>query len=732
MSASINLRSPIFIVGPGRSGTTLLRSLLSAHSRISVTPETKFMSRADEWGLKYGSPVDFNAFWDNYTAWLRFRDLDVDADRCRELIDLLGEYSFSSIFRAVLFAYGEKTGKQRVGEKTPSHVRYLSYLLDWFPDAQILVAQRDPRAIIASQINTYYIKNKLTPRSIRHGLFTNKREQEIIYWVKEWFTDCEKKLKPWKNDPRFYTVVYEKLVQNPEQEIQAIFDFLGESFEPSVLNGRNESTVPIHAACYDDSLMEKWRTAHYSKTLQKITSDSLEKWKNELTKTEVALIEGIWGATMRELGYNPSLSPRLQFAGRTASTVIAASCTAETRIRKIAFSGKHRLRNVLNQAAAAGVARGMPPVWFSYRHIMHETVQEYFKRHGYAKNAGYYETIHPEQFAQNSLPCNVKVREELPDDRGWWGYSFRDVPQRISVETFMATLPDCLITSYRDSVKNNDFYPAILNKDRRAFDMREIRFRPLHTATLRRSTQPVKLKEAIWILERSYHNHSHWLTAHLPKLLLLREKNVLDQVILPSERTAAIDGSLSMLDMKPEQFQSYDPTRPLQVEKLTILGTDRFRPELLQMIPEAFGVARSEPPKKKVFISRLKATRRRLVNEEEIWSLLKPLGFQRVLLEEMTLTAQVELMRETAVLAAPHGAGLTNMLFCPQGAHIIEIADLSFPNPNFYAVASAMRHNYWLIPAESLGDVHPLAKDLRVDPTAIQDILPRLGSTSDA
>ncbi|WP_166259507.1 glycosyltransferase family 61 protein [Marinobacter salicampi] len=378
-----------------------------------------------------------------------------------------------------------------------------------------------------------------------------------------------------------------------------------------------------------------------------------------------------------------------------------------------------------DRVAAASVKRGAPPRWFGYRGVIRESVPEYFGRHSGDTTAGHYETVHPEAVASNPLPDNFSSPDELPDDRGWWGYSFRDVPHRISGETFMATVPDCLITWYRNPEQENDFYPAILNRDSRAFDMREVRFRPMHAETLRQSPEPARLKRATWFIERVYHNHSHWLTAHLPKLLLLREKGMLDQVILPPERSAAIDGCLRMLGLKPEQFQTYDPARPLFVEELTIMGTDRFRPELLRMVPQAFGINEAVKPHRKVFISRLHAARRRLVNEEEIWALLEPQGFERVLMENMTFEDQVRLMSETAVLVAPHGAGLTNMLFCPEGAHIVEIADLSFPNPNFYALASALGHRYSLARAESLGDVHPLEKDLKVDPSRVTEILPR-------
>lgn len=381
---------------------------------------------------------------------------------------------------------------------------------------------------------------------------------------------------------------------------------------------------------------------------------------------------------------------------------------------------------MLKRLIKASVNRGLNPAWVGYRHVVRETVPQYFARHAGHAAAGRYETVHPEAVAHHPLPRNVTSRDELPDDRGWWGYSFRDVPARTSGETFIATLPDCRVVSYRDPAKADDFYPAILSGDGRALDLREVRFRPLHGDALRRSQPPVRLKKATWFIERVYHNHSHWLTAHLPKLLLLRDRDALTDVVLPLQRTDAIDGTLRMLGINSTQFHPYDEARPLHVEQMTLLGTDRFRPELLRLVPHAFGVLDAPPPRRKVFISRAKAARRRLVNEDEVWALLEPAGFERVLMEELTFEQQVVLMKQTAILVAPHGAGLTNMMFCPPGAHIVEMADLSFPNPNFYALASAMGHHYWLIKADALGDVHPLEKDLRADSRALAEVLPAL------
>jgi hypothetical protein len=221
------------------------------------------------------------------------------------------------------------------------------------------------------------------------------------------------------------------------------------------------------------------------------------------------------------------------------------------------------------------------------REVKRETVQDYFGRGG----PGRYRTIHSESVAHNPLPRNVASAEALPADRGWWGYSFRDVPARTSGETFTATFPRCRVCWYRDSARRGDFVPAVLTGTGTALDMRELRFRPGHAEALRGRPPTARIPRATWVIERVYHNHSHWLTAHLPKLLLLRENGGLGDVILPRERTAAMDASLRLLGFDPDGFARFEEHRFLEVDELTVIGTDRFRPDLLRLVQQASGAA---------------------------------------------------------------------------------------------------------------------------------------------
>ncbi|MBS1302164.1 glycosyltransferase family 61 protein [Loktanella sp. SALINAS62] len=376
-----------------------------------------------------------------------------------------------------------------------------------------------------------------------------------------------------------------------------------------------------------------------------------------------------------------------------------------------------KARGVARDVIRRSVRRGAPPRWFGWRHVEPVPLEEI---------AVQYDIVDAPERAHNPLPANISAQSDLPDTRHWWGYSFRDVPERHSGETSVLEVADATIVSWRR--EDGNFYPAIVSDDGRAIDLREIKFRNGHAEALRAAKasgrEPVHMDRAVWVLERVHDNHSHWLTAHLPKLILLKRMGLLDDALLPEQLTATQEASLRMLGVAPERFARYDESRPLRVKKLTIAQTDRFRPELLRTVR-----AEMAPPlpksdrTRRVYVSRARARFRNLLNEEELMPMLTARGFERVFLEDLDFAAQVDLMRHAEAVVAPHGAGLTNVMFCAEGTHVVEIASPNFPNPNFYAVASAMGHPYYLIGAKEHGDVEPLKRDLTLDPARLEKVL---------
>jgi hypothetical protein len=375
------------------------------------------------------------------------------------------------------------------------------------------------------------------------------------------------------------------------------------------------------------------------------------------------------------------------------------------------------LRRALRAGLRRAVEAGLPPRAAGWRQVRRIGSEAYLAA-GPGRDGDRGETLHGPARAQNPLPCNVADRAALDPDPGWWGFAFRDVPERANGPTRLLHLEHARIVTYGGPGTGEKFHPAILTRDDRALEIDQIVFRPPHGAILRRRPAPDRRARATWILERVYDNHSHWLTAHLPKLVLLRARGMAGDVLLPRRLTPVMERSIRMLGLDPERFPRFEPGGVLAVEALTVVQSDRFRPELLRPVREALAPAGSAP-RRRVFVSRARSAGRRLTGEETLWAALARRGFERVFMEALDFAAQVRLMADTAVLVAPHGAGLTNMMFCPPGTQVVEIADRAYPNPNFYALAVAMGLGYWLVHAEGIGAGHALTRDLAVAPEAV-------------
>lgn len=77
----------------------------------------------------------------------------------------------------------------------------------------------------------------------------------------------------------------------------------------------------------------------------------------------------------------------------------------------------------------------------------------------------------------------------------------------------------------------------------------------------------------------------------------------------------------------------------------------------------------------KIFISRSRSVNgRHVINEAEVFDrVLAPRGFRVLRLEDFSLHDQATIMRSARVIIAPHGGGLTNLLFCNPGTRVLEL-----------------------------------------------------------
>jgi protein-tyrosine sulfotransferase len=254
-----DFRSPIFIGGQRRSGTSLFRVLLNRHRHIACGPEAVF-------------PQDPSfAVWHNLMAheWgVRLESYGLSTNTL--------DRAFATLVDTVFARYQLAEGKKRWAEKTPGNIMRIEYLNRLFPTAQFIHLIRDPRDVYCS------IRERAERDKPEWVKFTPRRA--AVDWCgfvvtgKRWRTHTE----------RYIEVRYEDLVRDPEQVMRRSLQFLGEPWDPSILDPARDT-----AEARGDQEVRNDR----------VVRSSSGRWLTELQSDEVRSIQLIAGPLMTELGY---------------------------------------------------------------------------------------------------------------------------------------------------------------------------------------------------------------------------------------------------------------------------------------------------------------------------------------------------------------------------------------------------------------------------------------------
>lgn len=131
----------------------------------------------------------------------------------------------------------------------------------------------------------------------------------------------------------------------------------------------------------------------------------------------------------------------------------------------------------------------------------------------------------------------------------------------------------------------------------------------------------------------------------------------------------------------------------------------------------------------KVYLSRGKSKRRKVINEISLEEILFRYGINTVYMEDLSFMDQVSLMNSANLVLSAHGAGLTNIHFMNEGATVIEMTpilkdfnDFRFP---YWRMASLLGLNYYCLFCETNYTKHfdEYDSDLSVDLIKLISIL---------
>ncbi|WP_181346817.1 sulfotransferase [Thalassobacillus sp. CUG 92003] len=274
--------NPFFIVGSGRSGNTLLRTMLTKKDDIVIPPESfvlgeairKFkMYRHMEWPDLCGV---FCAVFERHHGFPRW-GIDL-REFYKEAIQFEPKHrNLEYLVHAFYSFYGsqKKPEATRWGDKTPINTFSLKLINNVFKDSQFVHIIRDGRDVV----NSY----------VKAGLYEDvqgaaERWNRSIHIAREF----GEKVGP----DRYHEVYYEDLVREPEREIKAICTFLNIDYTPEMLD--NTKGVQDLGDTY---------LSHHTNLHVPINENSIGKWRNELSAEQRASVQYHCQELLNKLGY---------------------------------------------------------------------------------------------------------------------------------------------------------------------------------------------------------------------------------------------------------------------------------------------------------------------------------------------------------------------------------------------------------------------------------------------
>ncbi|MFT7688859.1 MAG: tetratricopeptide (TPR) repeat protein [Candidatus Azotimanducaceae bacterium] len=232
IKTDITDKTPVFVLGLPRTGTTLTERILSSHSQIESIGETKYMESI----LRTQSAVP---------SLEKMIPQMIDSLRSKDIGEIANNY-----LNSVNYLCGDKP---MFIEKLPYNFLYIGFIAKAYPDARIIHLKRNPMdscfAIYKQPFSWAY-------------KFSYNLETLARYYIAH-----DKLSAHWKAllGDRIIEIEYEELVGDQENQTRILLDKLGLDFEEACLNFDQNQSASM--------------TASSVQVREKIHSRSVHRWK---------------------------------------------------------------------------------------------------------------------------------------------------------------------------------------------------------------------------------------------------------------------------------------------------------------------------------------------------------------------------------------------------------------------------------------------------------------------
>ncbi|MGH2792384.1 MAG: sulfotransferase family protein [Actinomycetota bacterium] len=267
----------VFILGCGRSGTTMLRSMFDSHPDLAIPGESGFIWQRRK-RFENRSGVDVDRFVAELTAHPRFKRWGLDRDLVHQELSSPPAGGYADLIRRLYRVYAEARGKERYGDKTPGHVLRIPEIAQLFPEARIVHLIRDGRNVALSYMDI----EEWGPSNVTEA---------ALYWKRR--VERGRRDGQGLGKARYREVTYEALVEDAESELRGLCAFASLAFDESMLRYFERASEVLSLELH----------LHRRQGLDKPPTKGLRDWRTQMSDEDAARFESVAGETLEEFGY---------------------------------------------------------------------------------------------------------------------------------------------------------------------------------------------------------------------------------------------------------------------------------------------------------------------------------------------------------------------------------------------------------------------------------------------
>jgi hypothetical protein len=277
-----------FIVGVGRSGSTLLRLMVDAHPGIVITPETHWLRAAiSDLRDRPDDPENAKRRILDDPSWA---DMGISGEQLEEVFAAHVPEEPMKTIRNIYSVYGQAHGVARVGDKTPLHGLIMYDIARAFSDAHFIHIIRDGRDVATSYRDLWFGPG-------------NDPQDAAVFWM--WRIREIRQQAQFV--PNYLEVRYEDLVTDPEPVLRAIGQFISLPFHPSQLAAHERAAERLKelkdVQRGGETTFAELRQGIHHLTTRKPDPKRIGRWRSEMTDAQVKSFESVAGDMLADLGY---------------------------------------------------------------------------------------------------------------------------------------------------------------------------------------------------------------------------------------------------------------------------------------------------------------------------------------------------------------------------------------------------------------------------------------------